>query len=389
MNKDPMLHSLTALFNTPDEIIHAAEKVSSEGYTKYDVHTPYPVHGMDKAMKLEPSKLGYITLIFGLSGTALALLLMYYTMGMDYPMIIGGKPFFALPAFIPVTFELTVLLATLSTVIGMLTFFFKFPDNDNPLHGTDYMKAVSSDKYGVCINASDPKFNIDEVNALYRKLHASRIIEVYFPEKVKYPILQPKFLILLAVIALLTSGATYVTLNKALYVLPFDWMMNQGKITAQSKSDFFADKVGMRKPVEGTVARGFLPYKYKEQLQQPDKPLTNPILPTKEVLELGKKKFLTFCSPCHGNFGDGDSRLNGQFPNPPTLHSNKVRGWLDGNIYHVITNGQNIMPSYALQIPREERWAIINYIRVLQRAKNASDSDILLSKKESSSNGTK
>lgn len=389
MYKDNKLHSLTALFNTPDEIIHAAEKVSSDGYKKYDVHTPYPLHGMDRAMRLKPSKLGYITLLFGLSGAGLAMLLMYWTMTVNYPMIIGGKPFFPLPAFIPVTFEVTVLLATLSTVIGMLTFFFKFPDNDYPLHNTAYMKAVSSDKYGICILAEDPLFDAGKINELFKSLHSFSVEEIYYPEKIKYPVLQPKFLLLLAAAAILTSAATYVTLNKALYIVPFDWMMKQPRVNAQSSIDFFADKVGMRKPVEGTVARGFIPYEYKEQLQQPEKPLTNPLLPSKEVLELGKKKFLTYCSPCHGNFAEGDSRLNGQFPSPPTLHSNKVREWKDGNIYHVITNGQNIMPSYASQITREERWAIVSYIRVLQRAKNASDADILLSKKESSSNGTK
>jgi mono/diheme cytochrome c family protein len=102
----------------------------------------------------------------------------------------------------------------------------------------------------------------------------------------------------------------------------------------------------------------------------------NPLLPTKEVLERGKSKYLIFCSPCHGNFGNGDSRLQGQFPNPPTLHSDKVRKWPDGNIYHVITEGQNAMPSYALQVPPEDRWAIIQYIRVLQRAQNPGETDL-------------
>jgi mono/diheme cytochrome c family protein len=108
----------------------------------------------------------------------------------------------------------------------------------------------------------------------------------------------------------------------------------------------------------------------------PTETLTNPLLPTKEVLEIGKKKFLTFCSPCHGNYADGDSHLRGQFPNPPTLHSARAREFSDGIIYHIITNGQNIMASYATQVTREERWAIINYIRVLQRAKNANPSDL-------------
>ena len=102
------LYSYTALFNTPDEIIHAAKKVSEKGYTKFDVNTPYPVHGMDGAMKLPPSKLGFVTLAAGLSGAILALLMMGWMMGIDYPIIIGGKPFFPLPAFIPICSETSV-----------------------------------------------------------------------------------------------------------------------------------------------------------------------------------------------------------------------------------------------------------------------------------------
>ncbi|MCB0753622.1 MAG: cytochrome c, partial [Ignavibacteriae bacterium] len=87
-------------------------------------------------------------------------------------------------------------------------------------------------------------------------------------------------------------------------------------------------------------------------------------------------KFNIYCSPCHGYLAEGDSRLRGQFPNPPSLHSEKVRGWSDGRIYHVIVSGQNVMPSYSSQLSREERWAVVNYIRVLQRSLNAKESDL-------------
>lgn len=379
------LFGLTALFNTPDELVQAATKVNELGYKNYDVHTPYPLHGMDAVMKLKPSKLGYVTLSFGLSGAAFALFFMYWAMSIDYPMIIGGKPFFALPALIPITFEVTVLFATLATVIGMLAFYFKFPLNSHPLHDTPYMKAVSSDKYGICIEADDVLFDFEKVNLLFKELHAQNIAEVYVPAVESINIFEPKFLTLLALIALLTSGATYVTLNKLIYITPFDWMMNQNRVNAQSKSLFYADGFGMRKPVEGTVARNYIPYEY-QGLAAPVVPLSNPLTPTNEVLNLGKKRFLTFCSPCHGNLGDGDSRLRGQFPNPPSLHSEKVRGWLDGTIYHVMVNGQNVMPSYTSQLSRDECWAVIHYIRVLQKAKNASPSEIIEAKKEILSN---
>ncbi len=391
------LYGITGIFSTPDSIIAAAEKISNSGYEKYDIHTPYPVHGMDNAMKLKPSKLGYITLVFGLTGAVLALILMYLTMAKDYPMIIGGKPFFALPAFIPVTFEITVLLATLSTVIGMITFFFKFPNNAHSLNDTAYMKAVSGDKFGVCIEADDVKFDETSARELLIGLGAKDITLQYQPEKEIFNALSPKFLVFLTAAAISISGVTYLTLNKVLYVVPFTFMSQQDKISAQSTSEYFPDGRGMQMPVKGTVSRGNMPYIYKDSSAMVTDPVVNPAMSDIKSLELGKRKFLTFCSPCHGNYGEGDGRLRGQFAKAPSLHSQKVKDFQDGNIYHIIMVGQNkivlsktfeymVMPSYANQLTNQEAWSIVNYVRVLQKAKNATKEDIDAVKKEAVAN---
>ncbi len=382
---DKKIFGLAALFKDPNSIIAAAKKVSSEGFTKWDVNSPYPVHGMDKAMGMKPSRLGFVTLFFGLSGTTIALLFMWWTMSVDYPLVIGGKPFFALPSFIPVTFEVTVLLGTVFTIITMFALFFGLPSNSHPVHDTNYMKKVSVDHFGIVIESSDPKFDEEKIKSLYSSLGAVLTEVIYFPEKEPTKVFEPRFIMFLILVAVVVSGATYFTLNKFMYMLPYNWMDDQAKIVPQSKNDFFADERGMRMPVEGTIARGFLPYPFLGE-KEPKEVLSNPYLPTKENLELGKRKFLTFCSPCHGNYADGDSRLHGQFPSPPTLHSTRARNFSDGMIYHIITNGQNAMPSYASQVTRKERWAIINYIRVLQRAKDATDSDVAQLKLEKSSN---
>jgi mono/diheme cytochrome c family protein len=385
MDRTEKLFGITALFDSPDSIINAAKKVVSEGYRKFDVNTPYPVHGMDPAMGLKRSKLGFVTLFFGFSGTAFILLFMYWAMSVDYPLVIGGKPYFALPAFIPITFEFTVLLAALSTVFGMIMAFFNLPYNNHPLHDTEYMRKVSGDRYGLVILAEDPLFDENKVQNLFSDLGAKGIEKVFFPVKESYPVFDPKFITFLIVVALAVSGLTYFTLNKFMYMVPYSWMSNQEKVNPQEKSNFYADGFGMREPVDGTVARGFIPYPYMG-IAEPEEYLVNPILPTKESLALGKRKFLTFCSPCHGNFANGDSRLRGQFPRPPSLHTERAINFPDGRIYHVITNGQNAMPSYAAQITREERWSIVNYLRVLQRAENATNADIQKIEKESSSN---
>lgn len=378
MNEN-ILYGYAGIFDSPDKIIDAAKKTAENGYEKYDVHSPYPIHGMTKAMKLPPSKLGYAALIFGISGALAALLLTFWISAIDYPIVIGGKPLFSFPAYVPVIFEVTVLSASIATVLTMLFIFFKFPNNAHPLHDTEYMKKVALDKYGIVILASDKKFDENNVRKFLESLGANEITPIYYDESeinYKHKTLEPKFLLFLLFTAVLTSAATYFTLNKLLYMIPFNWMMEQQKLNPQYSSNIFGDGFGMRKPVEGTVARGYLPYAFHNQPELAGENLINPLPVTKSVLELGQRKYDTFCSPCHGYHGEGDSRLHGQFPNPPTLHSEKVRTWSDGRIFHVITEGQNIMPSYSSQLTVDERWAIVHYIRTLQRALNAKESDL-------------
>jgi len=373
------LYSITALFDSPDEIIHAAEETSNAGFIKYDVHTPYPVHGMDHAMRLKTSKIGYFAFAFGLLGATSAVAFISWITISDYPLVIGGKPFWSWPAFVPVSFELTVLLASVLSTMAMIILYFKFPNNAHPLHDTHYMKQVSSHRFGLSIQAADPKFDEKLVRGFLKTIGGKEITSVFFdPEELSHgqKLFDLKFIGVLLVVALSVSAVTYFTLNKLMYMQPFNWMMVQNKLKAQQPSKVFTDGIGMRQPVEGTVARGFMPYAFKGKPEEAGKYLVDPLLPTKEVLEQGKSKYLTFCSPCHGNFARGDSRLQGQFPNPPTLHSDKVRNWPDGRIYHVITEGQNAMPSYAPQISPDDRWAIINYIRVLQRAQNVKEHDL-------------
>lgn len=373
------LYSIAALFDTPNSIMDAAAKVQEAGYENYDVNTPYPVHGMDGQMKLRPSKMGYYTITIGLTFMSLMLYFMYWVYNIDYPQVIGGKPLFPLPAFVPIMFEVTVLTGAVLTVAIMIIFYFKFPNNSHPLHDTDYMKSVSSDKFGICIEAKDPKFDINEVKEFLKSLGASKVDEIYFDEEEvnhKNKVLEPKFVIGLIAIAAFTSLSVYMHMNKLLYLPPFDWMLVQHKVTAQDHSDFFDNGISSRPPVKGTVARGFMPYLYEDDIEGASENLQNPYPATAENIELGKRKYLTYCSPCHGDLAKGDSRLKGQFPNGPTLHSDKVVNWTDGRLYHVITQGQNVMPGYKKTVTRKERWSIVNYVRTLQRALDAKEEDM-------------
>ncbi|MEN9722055.1 MAG: hypothetical protein RJB38_41 [Pseudomonadota bacterium] len=141
----------------------------------------------------------------------------------------------------------------------------------------------------------------------------------------------------------------------------------------------------MRTPVKGTVPRGFAPYQYAvENNEELGAKLVNPLPRTKANLLRGQKQFNTYCIVCHGAYGEGDGSVVPKMPRPPTLQSEKVQKWQDGRIFHVITAGQNVMPSYASQISQEDRWAIVHYLRALQRAKHPSEADLKAAEAEKS-----
>jgi mono/diheme cytochrome c family protein len=147
---------------------------------------------------------------------------------------------------------------------------------------------------------------------------------------------------------------------------------------------FKAQKEGsMMMPVEGTIPRGFESYPYKDNPEAAGRDLKNPLKPTKDVLARGKHIYNIYCIVCHGPNGEGDGSIIPKFPRPPSLQSDKVRGWPDGRIYHVMTMGQNLMPSYASQVSPGDRWAAVHYIRALQRSKHPTPEDLKIAEQES------
>lgn len=133
---------------------------------------------------------------------------------------------------------------------------------------------------------------------------------------------------------------------------------------------------GMRVPPKGSIPHNYEPYAYPEDPERAGKMLKNPLRPTKAILQRGLILFNTYCAVCHGATGDGSGYIVPKFPQPPTLYSEKVTNWSDGRIFHVITRGQNLMPSYASQVSADERWAIVHFVRALQRAAHPSDADM-------------
>jgi hypothetical protein len=169
---------LLAEFSTPGEVLHAATKLRAAGYSHFDTHSPFPIHGMDAAMGLGDSKLGLIVFPIAMTGTTLAFLMMYWMNGVDYPLVIGGKPPFSLPSQVPIMFEVTILLSAFATVFGMLHLN-RLPRHHHPLFNSERFKGFSDDKFFVSVEATDPKWNAETTRLLLEECHAAHTELVY------------------------------------------------------------------------------------------------------------------------------------------------------------------------------------------------------------------
>lgn len=168
-------------------------------------------------------------------------------------------------------------------------------------------------------------------------------------------------------IGLISGNIMWTSNTPPLQVIPD--MKDQQLVKAQSQNIFFADRKGMRDPVEGTMPRNGKKYSVTSP-EEADIQNVNTMPKTEFVLARGKNRFETFCSPCHGMDASGNGKVvmspNGFKPAPPDLHRDLSIALSDGRIFHVISFGQNLMPSYADKLPDADRWAVVNYLRVLQ-----------------------
>lgn len=149
-----MKQYLLAQYDSPGQLLCAVGQLRLGNCPQFDVHSPFPVHGVDKAMGLSSSKLPWITLLGGVLGGSSAMFLQWWINVVDYPLNISGKPFFSLPAFVPVTFELTILLATIGTIVGMLALC-RLPEWNHPLFESKNFSRVCDDGFFISIEVPE------------------------------------------------------------------------------------------------------------------------------------------------------------------------------------------------------------------------------------------
>ena len=368
--------AVLGLFDSADALMTAIPQVKARKLGRLEAYTPYPIHGMDEALDLRRSPLGGMVLVMGILGAITTLGFEYWMSAVDYPIVTGGKAPWSWEAFVPIMFEVTVLFATFTAGLGMLLLLNKLPFFGHPILGSKAIRGITRDRFALAVEA-DPELDVEAAKAALRAAGAHDIEALAAPERA--PFLTSDFILRALggiAAACLVSGFVMFWAIKLFPVLPpMSHMQDQPRLGAQQGNAFFKDGRGMRMPVQGTVARGYLPLGAATQAEAAALP--NPLPRTQAVFALGKAAFTDRCAVCHGALGDGAGSLTAAYTaKPANLQAQQFRDYPDGKIYWVIVNGKNAMPGHAADLTLDQRWAVVHHVRALQRAQNAKDEDL-------------
>jgi mono/diheme cytochrome c family protein len=388
------LFGLLAEYPTPRAVIEAAKQVRDAGYRDWDTYTPFPVHGIDKAMGIKMTVLPWIVFGAGLTGFATAVLLQWWTNAVDYAWIVSGKPFWSIPANVPIMFELTVLFSAITALVSMLLLN-GLPLPSHPLDLKRRFARVTDDKYFLLIQASDPKFDESETRellmatqpAVLEDVPEDRVTSDELPTGLVYGLI-------IAVTASLVPFAIFAMARESKGPSPrihavgdMDW---QAKFKSQRENTFFADGRSEREPPPGTVAVGDLredDHFYRGKLNGAWARTFPPQVEiSRDTMERGRERFGIYCAPCHGLAGNGDGMVNKRAESlaegrdgwviPTNMNQEHLRQQPIGQLFNSVTHGVRNMPAYGSQIKVEDRWAILLYVRALQKSRGSNLSDL-------------
>ncbi len=175
----PKVYGVVAEFHDPHAILHAAEAAYAQGFRMMDAYTPVPVHGLAEAIGFSHNRLPLIVLLGGLAGGIGGFCMQYFATVIHYPIIIGGRPFNSWPSYIPITFELTVLAAAFAAVFGMLGLN-GLPRLHHPIFNAPNFALASRDRFFLCIQSNDPKFDVEATGDFLRGLGPQDVSVVQF-----------------------------------------------------------------------------------------------------------------------------------------------------------------------------------------------------------------
>jgi mono/diheme cytochrome c family protein len=362
-------HLVHGLFDDDDILMNGVKAVRQKGYEIDEVYTPFPIHGLDKAMGLKPTRIAYSSFAYGVFGLLFASWLTWYMMIHDWPQDIGGKPngtwLQNMLAFTPIMFELTVFMAA---HLMVWTYFFK-----NRLYPGQ--KASNPDP-----RTTDDKFLMEFIREgdsteLQNILKESGAIEVNVKEIKDTTGKQLWFKIPTTVVVLMFALSSLTSCSSDGPQREPNTVYMPDMYYSKAYEPYSADPNGVdgleaRTPVDGTIKRGYVPYEIPDSNEGYLQSLSNksPIATTEETLAEGEHLFNIYCISCHGVNGDGQGKLvqNEMYLGVPSYAESRLPNITEGSIFHVETYGKNMMGSHASQLTSQERWKVAQHVLKLR-----------------------
>jgi mono/diheme cytochrome c family protein len=371
------LFGVLALFPSADALLKAIPEVKKRGFTNLEAYTPYAVHGIDEALDIPKSKLGVLVFILGSLGAVSMFLFEWWTSTVSYPLLTAGKAYNGWPAWVPPMLEATIFAGTFTAALGMLFVFNRLPFFGHPVLRSKAIDEITRDRFALMIRPDDGGLDAAAAIAALEAVGGGAIESV--PERhFKKTGLAwwAKTVVQIGVACVVAGFGTAWLIRTFPTVRPMVEMENQPRLDAQEPDTFFASGRGMQLPPVGTVPRAFMPILAKNA-DQGGKDLVNPLPVTAPVLERGRQQFDIHCAVCHDRLGTGKAWLDSTYQaQPANLQSTTIRQATDGFLYWVISKGFATMPAYAADISPHDRWAIIRYVRALQRSQDAPARDV-------------
>lgn len=375
--------AVLAEYTDQDQLIEASKVVRDKGFSRWDTFSPYPVHGIDPAMGIKRTRLPWFTFCAALTGLATAIAMQWWMNAVDYRWLVSGKPYWSIAANVPIMFELTVLFSALTTFFSMLLLN-GLPHFSSPLDRVKRFARATDDRFFVVIEAADPKYDEADVKKLLEGTGAAAVELVpEDPSSDKIPLGVIYGLLIAATFAMVPFGIFASARESKTTKSQFNIVPNmdyQMKYKAQADNDFFADGRSMREPVTGTVAVGGLrldSHFFEGKVSgEWARTLPEQVGADEATMARGEQRFGIYCAPCHGLTGSGDGMVHrhafalqeGTWVKPTNIANADIKKKPAGELFNTISNGIRNMPGYARQIPPQDRWAIVMYMRALQHS---------------------
>lgn len=435
-NQDKKLVGVLGQFDSPSALLHACDHARQAGIRKMDAYSPFPIHGIEKAMGVPRTILPFIVLAIGLSACAAGLGLQWFTNATEgwgggwsgYQFKISGKPYFSLPANIPVTFEIIVLSSAFAAFFGMLILN-RLPMFANPLHRIARFKRATNDRFFLAIETGEGGLDAASAQNKLTEFGATDVEEIWLDQTDhQLPAFLKTLLVLVLVLMLLppilvfrgqgmTSRETRLHLNPDMDFQHKFKAQSVGPVAADDPHGFFFEhQRAAFAQIPGTVSRNqddsdseflrgikagsddhhtsittpaVLASTQEQETATADDTPAEPDWVTEfphqfEVNEanmlLGQKKYNVYCAVCHGYSGDGDGLVNQR---ASALAINGNAAWTAakkyddpevvkqpvGRLFDTITNGRATMGPYGSRLKPSDRWAIVLYIKALQETR--------------------